>query len=70
MRRRGIIAIDNPFNGYVEGHSDSEDLGIFILSPLAVNLKNGAPVQEHVWLWTEVENTFDPDINEFDTDTQ
>ena len=69
MRRRGIIAVDNPLNGYVEGHCDSEDLGIFVLSPRAVTIKNCHPEQDHVWLWREIGNSFKENFNEFDPDT-
>lgn len=69
MRRRGIIAVDNPLNGYVEGHCDSEDLGIFVLSPRSMEIRNCPPEQDHVWLWSEIGNSFDEDFNGFETDT-
>ena len=65
----GVLAVDNPLNGYVEGHSDSEDLGIFVLSPGAINSRNEPPTPDHIWLWREVSNSFIPEEEEFDTDT-
>lgn len=63
--KKGILAIDNPLNGYVDGHCDSEDLGIFILSPGALHTYNNPPILDHVWLWSEVDNSFDNFTDDF-----
>lgn len=60
-----VTALDNPINGYVDGHSDSEDLGIFILSPEAMFFKNKEPMEDPIWLWSIVNNSFSPEDNEF-----
>ncbi len=60
-----VTAIDNPINGYVEGHSDSEDLGIFVLSPETIWLNNTEPRGRPVWLWSITDNTFDPSDLDF-----
>ena len=60
-----VTALDNPLNGYVDGHSDSEDLGIFILSPRTINIRNRPPEQGGRFYWEVTNNTFDPDQAEF-----
>jgi hypothetical protein len=60
-----VTAIDNPLNGYVDGHSDSEDLGIFVLSPRTINLKNHPPEQGGLFFWVVTNNIFNPDQTEF-----
>lgn len=64
-----VTPIDNPINGYVDGHSDSEDLGIFVLSPESMNIRNNSPKEEPVWLWYVVDNSFSPEDNDFDVRT-
>ena len=54
-----ILAIDNPLNGYVDGHCDGEDLGVFLLSPLAMKSTNGQPRMERVMQISEFGNLFD-----------
>ena len=60
-----VTALDNPINGYVDGYSDSEDLGIFVLRPETMLFKNKGPMEASIWLWTIVNNSFSPEDNEF-----
>ena len=60
-----VTAIDNPLNGYTEGHCDSEDLGIFILSPGTIKMKNHAPEVGGRYFWLISHNVFDEDQVEF-----
>ena len=68
MKRR-MTAVDNPLNGYVEGYCESEDLGLFVLSPKATQYNNFAPSPDPIWYLMEAENNFYTDRLEFDTDT-
>jgi hypothetical protein len=60
-----VTAIDNPLNGYVDGHSDSEDLGIFVLSPGVINIRNHAPDTRSVYFWFVTENRFNEEDEDF-----
>lgn len=60
-----VTAIDNPLNGYVDGHSDSEDLGIFVLSPGVINMRNRPPDTNAIRFWLMVENQFNEEDEEF-----
>lgn len=68
MRRR-IVAVDNPMNGYVEGDSDGDNLGMFVLSPRATQFRNFAPEQDPGWYLSETMNLFHLERLEFDTGT-
>ena len=55
-----MTAIDNPMNGYVDGHCDSEDLGMFLLSPGSIiNIRNTAPTEEGSTILMLMKNEFD-----------
>ena len=60
-----VTPIDNPVNGYVEGFSDSEDLGIFILSPSAIGFKNVSPQPKMSMLEFIYRNQFDFETEDF-----
>ena len=60
-----VAAIDNPLNGYVDGHSDSEDLGIFILSPRSLHIHNNPPDTNGNTFWIFIENQFDESQEDF-----
>ena len=69
MGRRGITALDNPFNGYVDGYCESENLGIFTLTPKSMQFNNFAPNPDPIWYIMETENEFYTDRLDFDADT-
>lgn len=54
-----VTAIDNPLNGYVDGHCDSEDLGMFVLSPGSLLIHNNPPDSSGDAFWVLTENQFD-----------
>lgn len=62
--RHGITPIDNPLNGYVEGHCESEDLGMFLLSPRTVWHRNIIR-QGPFWIKMDADNTFDSEHGGF-----
>jgi hypothetical protein len=53
-----MTATDKPLNGYVEGHTDSDYLGIFVLSPGAMTIKNIPPDNNEIRYMKMIENDF------------
>ena len=64
-----MTSVDNPLNGFVEGYCESEDLGVFILTPRALQFNNFAPNQYQIWYLMEAGNNFYKERLDFDTDT-
>jgi hypothetical protein len=60
-----IPAIDNPLNGFVDGHSGGDDLGMFILSPGTLKMRNQPPGKKSRYFWLMMENRFYADGPEF-----
>lgn len=60
-----VTAIDNPLNGYIEGHTESKDLGIFLLSPSELSLKNHPPDNGDSHYYLIFENRFNESEEEF-----
>ena len=61
-----MMAMDNPLNGYVDGHTDGDYLGMFLLAPGAMHRRNRQPENNEI-NYLEIWNDFD-DNNIFLTD--
>jgi hypothetical protein len=53
-----MMRIDNPLNGYLEGFEEGGYLGMFVLSPGAMMIRNKPPGNEEIRFKQLVENIF------------
>ena len=60
-----VTAFDNPLNGFMEGHTDDDDLGMFMLSPVLLKMRNQPPEKKGRYFWLATENRFYSDGPEF-----